>query len=336
VKFGWRGALGFALSAGALWWTLHGVDLAKVWSVLAASNLALWIACTITATAIFPLRARRWAALLEPVAGRLPFASLWQATAVGMMMNNVAPGRAGEFARPFVLSRSEPTVKFTAAFASLAVDRLFDGVIVLLLMIVATFDPRFPHDSPAAAGVAHSMRYAALFLTAVLVVLATMVFAPQTIFATYDATAGRLAPTLAARIRPLLEGFASGLGVLRSPRLVAEVFFWALLHWLCNAFAFWLGFRALGIEAPLTAALFLQGIIAIGVAIPSSPGFFGFFEAAAKVGLGLYGVSETQAVSFGLGFHILSYIPITVIGAWYLTRLNLRLSDFSGGGAKAP
>ena len=81
----------------------------------------------------------------------------------------------------------------------------------------------------------------------------------------------------------------------------------------------------------LTAALFLQGIIAIGVAIPSSPGFFGFFEGAAKVGLGLYGVSETQAVSFGLGFHILSYIPITVIGAWYLTRLNLHLSDFSGG-----
>lgn len=331
MKFGWRGALGIALSAGALWWTLHDVDLTRVWNVLSHSNAFLWIACTIAATAIFPLRARRWAALLEPVAGRLPFSSLWQATAVGMMMNNVAPGRAGEFARPFVLSRSEPTVKFTAAFASLAVDRLFDGVIVLLLMILATFDPRFPHDSPAAAGAAITMRGAALFLAAVLIVLVAMVFAPDKLFATYDATAGRIAPKLAARIRPLLEGFASGLGVLRSPKLVAEVFFWALLHWLCNAFAFWLGFRALGIEAPLTAALFLQGIIAIGVAIPSSPGFFGFFEGAAKVGLGLYGVSETQAVSFGLGFHILSYIPITVIGAWYLTRLNLHLSDFSGG-----
>jgi len=36
-------------------------------------------------------------------------------------------------------------------------------------------------------------------------------------------------------------------------------------------------------------------------------------------------------VSFGLGFHILSYIPITVIGIWYLTRLKLHLSDSSGG-----
>jgi len=72
VKLDWRGALGIALSAGALWWTLHDVDLAKVWRVLSSSNLALWIACTTAATAIFPLRARRWAALLEPVAGPAP------------------------------------------------------------------------------------------------------------------------------------------------------------------------------------------------------------------------------------------------------------------------
>ena len=62
MKLDWRGALGIALSAGALWWTLHDVDLAKVWRVLSSSNLALWIACTTAATAIFPLRARRWAA----------------------------------------------------------------------------------------------------------------------------------------------------------------------------------------------------------------------------------------------------------------------------------
>lgn len=328
MTIGWRGALGIALSAGALWWTLHDVDLALVWGVLSHSNLPLWIACTVTSTAIFPLRARRWRALLEPVAGRLPFAPLWQSTAVGMMVNNVAPARAGEFARAFALSRARPEVKFTAAFASLAVDRLFDGTIVLLLMIVATLDPRFPHDSAGASAVALSMRGAAVFLAAVLAVLAAMVFAPARLFALYDGTAGRLAPTLARRLRPLLEGFASGLGVLRSPRLVAEVFVWTLLHWLCNAFAFWLGFRALGIEAPITGALLLQGIIAIGVAIPSSPGFFGFFEGAAKAGLGLYGVSETQAVSFGIGFHVLSYIPITLIGAYYLTRLKLHFADF--------
>lgn len=328
MKFGWRGALGIVLSAAALWWTLHDVDLRAVWQVIAESNAWWWAASMITATCIFPLRARRWRALLAPVAGRLPFAPLWQSTAVGMMVNNVAPARAGEFARAFAISRAEPRVKFTAAFASLAVDRLFDGVVVLMLMIVATLDPAFPRDNAMAATLAVSMKGAAIFLAAVLTVLGALVYTPAQLFAIYDRV-GQVAPKVAAKLRPLLEGFASGLGVLRSPRLLLEVFFWTLVHWLCNAFAFWCGFQALGISAPLTAALLLQGLIAIGVAVPSSPGFFGVFEYFAKQGLGMYGVADAQAVSFGFGFHFLSYIPITLMGAWYLSRLNLHLKDFS-------
>ena len=41
MKFGWRGALGIVLSAAALWWTLHDVDLRAVWQVIAGSN-AWW------------------------------------------------------------------------------------------------------------------------------------------------------------------------------------------------------------------------------------------------------------------------------------------------------
>jgi uncharacterized protein (TIRG00374 family) len=333
MKFGWRGALGILLSALLLWWTLHDVDLRAVVRVLSQSSLSLWMASMVAATAIFPLRARRWEALLTPIAGRLPFAPLWQSTAVGMMVNNVVPARAGEFARAFALSRAEPRVKFTAAFASLAVDRLFDGTVVLLLMLAATADPAFPAGRliggyPLVA----YMRPAALFLLAVLIVLAMIVWAPERVYGAYDAIVGRLAPNFAPRGRVLLDGFASGLHVLRSPRLVIEVFVWTVLHWLCNALAFWLGFRALGIAAPASAALLLQGLIAIGVALPASPGFFGLFEAFGKTGLGLYGVPDEQAVSWAIGFHILSYIPITVMGAWYLSRLRLHFRDFRNAG----
>src|SRR5690606_21599570 len=130
-----------------LWITLRGVDLGEVWGILRSSDLTLWVLCTITATAIFPLRARRWQAILAPIGGRIPVAPLWHATAIGMMLNNVFPARAGELARAYALSRERPEVRFTAAFASLAVDRLFDGVIVLALMLLATLDPRFPADA---------------------------------------------------------------------------------------------------------------------------------------------------------------------------------------------
>lgn len=336
MRFGWRGALGIALSVVLLWFTLRGEDLGEVWHVLSTSSAAWWVACVVSATAIFPLRARRWQALLAPLGPRIPLGPLWRATAIGMMVNNVFPARAGEFARAFALSRSRPEVKFTAAFASLVVDRLFDGTVVIALLLVATLDPAFPSDATVLGWTAGRIAAtAALFLLAVLLVLAGLVLFPAAIIGLFERAVGSVWAKGGARVRSLLESFASGLGSLRSPALMLEVLWWTLLHWLLNAFAFWCAFMALGIDAPFSAALFIQGLIAIGVAIPSSPGFFGPFEAAGKAGLALYGVAGTQAVSWALGFHILSFIPITVIGAWYFTRMHLHVSDLSGSAADA-
>jgi len=150
------------------------------------------------------------------------------------------------------------------------------------------------------------------------------------VFAISDAIMRRVAPRFEPKVRSLLEGFVSGLHVLRNPKLLLEVFFWTVLHWLCNAFAFWLGFQALHLDAPFSAGLLIQGLVAIGVSIPSTPGFFGPFELAGKMGLAVYGVSSASAVGWVLGFHVLSFIPITIMGVLYLTRMKLHFSDFTG------
>lgn len=332
----WRAALGIALSAVLLWLVLRGQDLARVWEAIAGSDAMLWLAATGAATLIFPLRARRWQALLAPTYGRLPLTALWQSTAIGMMVNNVAPLRAGELARAFVLSRMQPQVRFVAAFGSLAVDRLFDGIMVLSLMLLATMDPAFP-SGQTLNGVPLS-RYlipAAAFLGVVLAGALMLLFAPDFTAKVIDGVVGRVAPRFARRVHDIVAAFADGLRVLRQPALMLEVLWWTLLHWLCNGLAFWLGFKALGIAAPFSAALLLQGIIVIAVAAPSSPGFFGLFEASGTIGLAVYGVAPAQAIAWALGFHILSYIPITVIGAVYLTRMRLHLSDFRRPPAEA-
>jgi glycosyltransferase 2 family protein len=83
----------------------------------------------------------------------------------------------------------------------------------------------------------------------------------------------------------------------------------------------------MGIDAPFSAALFVQGVVVIGVSLPSTPGYFGPFEFAAKVSLVLYGVSESLTVAWALTYHILSLIPITVIGLYYLARSGMRLGE---------
>src|SRR3954464_5725433 len=144
MKFGWRSALGIALSAVLLYLAFKDIEFAKVIANARKANLPLLALSALCATLIFPTRARRWRPILDPVAPNLPFGALWRATAIGMMINNVAPARAGEPARAFALSRFAPQVSFPAAFASLAVDRLFDMVVLLLLMFGAMLDPAFP------------------------------------------------------------------------------------------------------------------------------------------------------------------------------------------------
>ena len=328
MKLNWRSALGVALSAGFLYLAFKDIPFSSLLTNLRHANGALLAVSAIAATFIFPLRARRWRPILDPVAPDLPFGTLWRPTAIGMMINNVVPARAGELARAFALSRSTPNVPFPAAFASLAVDRLFDAVVVLMLMFGSMLDPAFPKGAQVFG---HSMSSIAmggvLVVVVVLVGMYSMVLFPGRVLVLYELIASRVAPKLEAKGRTALVALTHGLSVLRTPSRFAAVFGWTLAHWLLNAFAFWIAFRAVGITAPYSAALFLQGIIAIGVAAPQAPGFFGVFELFGKEGLSLYGVSPDAAVTWAIGFHALSYLPITFIGAWYFLRAGLSMGE---------
>ena len=63
------------------------------------------------------------------------------------------------------------------------------------------------------------------------------------------------------------------------------------------------------------------------MAAPSSPGFFGVFEAAARLGLGVYDVPVTDMVSFATSYHILTFIPVTILGLWYIRYFGLSWSE---------
>lgn len=322
-KIPWRGAIALAITVGLLWWAFKDVSWAELWQHVRDANVLLLIVAVIVGTLVFPLRAFRWRPILDPVAPNLPYGPLWRATAIGFMANSVLPsGRAGELVRPFMLAR-ETQIPFSAAFASLVVDRVFDAFVVLLLILVALLDPSLPAGVSIDAFVGTTV-FIVLGLT---VTLYAIVFFPDQLIRLYEAFARRVAPRFEARGRDMLRSFSAGLSVLRHPRRFFVVFLWALLMWLVQPLAFWIGFIAVGIDVPFTAALLVQGIIVFAVAVPSTPGFFGLFEAAAKTGLAIYGIHENLALAWGLTYHILSLIPIVVIGLYYLARSGVKLAD---------
>ncbi len=332
MKIGWRGVVGILLSAGFLYFAFRGIEFGEVMRHMRTTNVWLMMLSAALATGTFPLRAIRWRPILDPVVPKIPYGKLWRATAIGMMINNVVPARVGEIARAFALTRSTPALPMPAALASLVVDRLLDAVLIFGLMFAAMLSPAFPQGAQIGGSSVSSYAVVGVAFTVVAFgALYAFILFPSLVLAAWEGLSRRMSPRIAAKGRDAVVSLSHGLSVLRDPRRSAVVLGWTLAHWLLNALAFWVGFRAAGMDLPFSAALFLQGIIAIGVAVPQAPGFFGVFEHFARIGLvGIYGVPADAAVSWAIGYHLLSYVPITVIGAWYFLRAGLSMGEISG------
>jgi glycosyltransferase 2 family protein len=334
MKSWWR-YVGLLISAVAVWWLVEksGIDWSDAWQHARHANLGLLVLASAVGTMMFPLRAIRWTVILEPVAPELSFAACWRATAIGFMVNNIS-SRGGEVARPLVLSYEEPSIPFSTAFASLFVDRAFDFLVILLLLLVAIFEPTFPRDATLwGRPVQWYAMYLSLIVAALAVALYTMVFFPDHLLGLWKWVAHRVAPRFHEPGERILRRFAEGLSVLRHPGRFLRIFVWTVLHWLTQALAFWIAFKAIGVPAGFFAALFVQSVIAIAVAIPSSPGFIGVFEKVSQIALVVYGVSPNVGAAWAISYHVVSLIPITVIGLFYVGRLGLTLGQL---GSAAP
>ncbi len=103
---------------------------------------------------------------------------------------------------------------------------------------------------------------------------------------------------------------------------------WSVAHWMVNALGFWFAFRAFGMDLNYTAALFFQSVVAIAVSVPSAPGYFGPFEAAATVVLSrMWGAPVDRASALAIGFHVATFIPITLIGLYYARAIGFSLRE---------
>ena len=336
-SFGWTGLLGLVISVVLLWWSLHDVALNDVARHVRQARPGFFLAAIAVATLTFPLRTARWRYLLRLEGESLPLVPLWHATAIGFMANNLLPARAGEVARAYAASRVTP-VRFSTALASIGVERIMDGVAMVSLMTISIATGGFAPDARIGRfSVVAIAGGAAAFFAIALAVAVLVVHRPEPALRTVRALCGRFLPgRFAGRTVAFVEGLVAGLDVLRSPSRFAAVVAWSLAVWCTYAASFWLCFEAFRIDIPWTATFLLQALIGFGVAIPSSPGFFGPFEAMTRATLAFYGVDAGKAVSYAVAYHIGTFIPISILGLWSLSRSHLHLADLRRGSTPPP
>ena len=327
--FDWKAVVGIGLSVIALWWSLRGVSAHKVFIELRHAHPLYFLLAVFFATAVFWVRAWRWRTLLAATAPDSAFHSRLAATMIGFMANNLLPARVGEFGRAYAFARLE-NVTVVGAFGSLVIERLFDAIGIIALLLITMSLPGVPDMSNVAGhDISALVRTLSVLIGIGLVMAGALVIAPQRTVRFVEKYPARLLPArLRARFVDALEAFLSGLSVLRSPLLLIVAIAQTFFLWLFNAAGFWIAFKAFGIALPFSAALQLQAIIGIAVAVPSAPGFFGLFEGASKVVLfSAYGIPLDKVTSFSIAFHIGGFIPVTLIGLYYAWKLGISLGD---------
>jgi len=307
--------LGLAVSAGLLWWAMRGLKLSDVAGhVRAAPPLPIFLA-VLVATLTFPLRAIRWSLLLrEPDGAALRRKAAWNGIAIGYAANNLLPFRAGEVLRAYAASRLAP-VRMSTSIASVAVERVFDALVVVASFGLALLASGMPADVRIGGMALPDVARRVGILTAIMFVGATIVLTRT------EATARLISrivpwPSLAEKLTALLRGIRDGLSALRSPTRLAAVVAWSVVIWAVNALSFQMLFPAFDMKVGYAGAVILQSAIVFGIAVPSSPGFVGVFEAAIVVGLALYGIPQDRALAYAVTYHAATFLPITLLGLY--------------------
>src|ERR1700730_7601933 len=99
--FYWASSI--VLAVVLLYYSLRGIEWARVWQTLAATRLSYLVVCCILVTVALFLRAIRWRILLS-MQGDVAISDAFWATSAGYFGNNFLPARAGELIRTMMVS----------------------------------------------------------------------------------------------------------------------------------------------------------------------------------------------------------------------------------------
>ncbi len=284
---------------------LRGIQLDALWTALRQANF-IWLVPAVVATLLtMTVKAWRWQMLFRPEY-HPALSSVFTALAGGYLASNVLPARLGEVISIVLLVSDQP-VSTARTLSTLIVTRLLDTLTMLAILVALLPFVQLPPDMTRATLALGVMA----LLGAGLIVLLS--FWKERLLTLAHAVLKHLRPLdrpgVYAALGHLIDGFAT----LRGRRGIVLVGV-SLLSWTGVVTAAWCSAQAAHLDASLTAVIFTTMVVALGMLVPSSPGYIGVFHYLTTVALAPFGVPKASALVYGIIWHGMNYLTLSITG----------------------
>lgn len=310
---------GLVVSALCLWFAVRDMlkdpdAWEKIVEAFRNANYASIPAIFAILIVFYWLKAVRWQLLLSPVGKYRPVRDLVGPIMIGFGFNNLLPLRIGEFLRGHVLAKQQ-RLSLTVALSSLVLERIFDGMAIVIylsigLLFVQGLDPQIQQGAMIFSAVAACMVIGALiyviwtgpFVSIVERVLKRLPLLPHSV---------------TDRICRILEKGAYGLASLKNPRLVAVIILISMIKWALNGVLILLSLWSFGLPHTLPIGMVMQGAIAFGIAIPSSPGFIGVMQLIFMSVMKFFTADQEGVFASSIYYQFTQWVPVSLAGVLF-------------------
>lgn len=346
--------IGIVISVVALLLAFRRVNFSEVRAAIVQVNYWLLVASLLPLLLFLLLRACRWRLLFYPQQG-LHIRNLLAVINIGYLVSNIFPARLGDVVRAYLIGDTEQ-VSRTAAFSTILAERVLDalsavGGFFIALLVASLAEP------PIASLPGWMVRSGLIVGVAALVAVLAFIFlvrqrewtlrlldrllcalhwpGHETMARFWQRLARRTRLRFLARLpwadRTDLERMASslidGLSGIATARLGLPLLLWSIAIWTAISAYYWFVLLAFEPDQPFVAALAMTSVTALGMTVPSSPGYIGVFEILGRETMVLFGMEPESALSYALVAHAMVYVVYTLLGLVSMAHQNLSYAE---------
>ncbi len=270
------------------------------------------------------LRGIRWKALLMDN----PKYSNWHLGAVfivGSMLNSFLPARAGDIYRAYYLGENKNEKKMKV-FGSIILERTLDGISVFFILLFAVLV--YCKNNPVILSSIYFFGFVfigSMIAFYLIFKFNKIDFVCKKIELLLDKIKLGKLSKIVESLNKHANSFMEGFEVLDSVKLSLKAVISSAAIWGIECYVAYLIIASFNLSLPFSASLFVISLISFSAMLPSSSIFFGPYQAAYLIALGIYGVKKSSILAVSLVHPIMLIILLTVVGLYYLYKFNFSL-----------